>query len=175
MSEAAHTVRPMSMNGEYLRVTTTELAWALEDSAWAWNLSQAAQDIQEQGRPPLAEARHFTTHKTWHLLDFLLRRAAFPVDVIHGEEPAAIDDWGYGPPRLLTPDQVGVAADALYRTPYDQLLHGVDPAELIRAEIYPQIWDSPAELEWAWDVYASLTAFFRGAASASDAMLVWID
>ena len=47
VSEAARTVRPMSMNGEYLRVTTTELAWALEDSAWAWNLSQAAQDMQE--------------------------------------------------------------------------------------------------------------------------------
>lgn len=69
---------------------------------------QAAQDIQEQSRPPLAEARHFTTQ-------------------------------GYGPPRLLTPDQVTVAADALQRTTYDHLLHGVDPAELTRAEICPQI------------------------------------
>lgn len=135
MSEAARTVRPMSMNGEYLRVTPAELGWALGDSACAWSLSEAAQDVEEQSRPPLAEARHFTTHKTWHLLDFLMRRAAFPVD----------------------------------------LVHGVDPDELTRAEIYPQIWDSPAALEWARDVYASLTGFFRGAASAGDAMLVWID
>ncbi|MET7509262.1 YfbM family protein [Streptomyces albidoflavus] len=165
----------MSMNGEYLRVRPAELGWALGDSAWAWSLSEAAQELQEESRPSPAEARHFTTHKTWHLLAFLTRRAGFPVDLVHGEEPAFTDDWGYGPPRLLTPAQVALAADALHRTSYDQLIRGVDPAELTRAEIYPQIWDAPASLEWARDFYTALVAFFRAAASAGDAVLVWID
>jgi hypothetical protein len=45
-------------------------------------------------------------HQTWDLLGFLLRRSAFPVDIVHGEEPLAADDWGYGPPQYLTPDRV---------------------------------------------------------------------
>ncbi|MFJ2933081.1 DUF1877 family protein [Streptomyces sp. NPDC087219] len=46
---------------------------------------------------------------------------------------------------------------------------------LAKAEIYPQIWDSPASLEWADDLFTPLTAFFQDAASAGHAMLIWID
>ncbi|MDX2561286.1 DUF1877 family protein [Streptomyces sp. TX20-6-3] len=54
-------------------------------------------------------------------------------------------------------------------------VEGVDPSELTKAEIYPQIWDSPASLEWADDLFTPLTAFFQDAASAGHAMLIWID
>ncbi|MFD3993333.1 YfbM family protein [Streptomyces sp. NPDC058583] len=165
----------MSMNGEYLRVTPAELDRALRDPEWAWNLVEETQDAQVEGEPASAEARHFTTHQTWHLLGFLLQRSNFPVDVIHGEEPLATDHWGYGPPQYLTPERVQLAADTLHRTTYDQLIQGVAPSELTKAEIYPQIWDSPASLEWAGDLFAPLTAFFRDAASAGHAMLIWID
>ncbi len=166
----------MSMNGEYLRVTPAELDRALKDPEWAWDLAEETQDAQAEGDPARApaEARHFTTHQTWHLLSFLLQRSAFPVDVVHGEEPLASDDWGYGPPQYLTPERVQLAADTLHRTTYDQLIQGVDPSELAKAEVYPQIWDSPASLEWASDLFTPLTAFFCGAASAGHAMLIRI-
>ncbi|MEU9669703.1 YfbM family protein [Streptomyces bobili] len=164
----------MSMNGEYLRVTPAELDRALNDPEWAWDLAAAIQDTQVS-EPAPAEARHLTTHQTWHMLGFLLQRSAFPVDIVHGEETLAADDWGYEPPRYLTPDRVRLAADALQRTTYDQLIQGVDPSELTKAEIYPDIWDSPDSLEWAGDLFTPLTEFFRGAASAGDAMLLWID
>ncbi|MFF7334971.1 DUF1877 family protein [Streptomyces sp. NPDC008150] len=122
----------MSMNGEYLRVTPAEL----KDPEWAWGLVEEIEDAE--GEPAPAEARHFTTHQTWHLLGFLLQRSAFPVDIVHGEEPLATDDWGYGPPQYLTPEGVQLAADTLHRTTYDQLIQGVDPSELTKAEIYPQ-------------------------------------
>ncbi|MFB6820619.1 YfbM family protein [Streptomyces virginiae] len=165
----------MSMNGEYLRLTPTELDRALKDPEWAGDLAEELQDSQAEGEPAPVEARHFTTHRTWHLFGFLLQRSAFPVDIIHGEEPLANDDWGYGPPQYLTAERVQLAADALQRTTYDQLIGGVDPSELTEAEVYPQIWDSPASLEWAGDLFTPLTEFFRGAASAGHAMLIWID
>ncbi|MER6393188.1 YfbM family protein [Streptomyces sp. NPDC001523] len=165
----------MSMNGEYLRVTPAELDRALKDPEWAWNLAEEIQDAQPEVEPAPAEARHFTTHQTWHLLGFLLQRSAFPVDVVHGEEPLATDHWGYGPPQYLAPERVRLAADTLHGTTYDQLIQDVDPSELTKAEVYPQIWDSPASLEWASDLFTPLTEFFRGAASAGHAMLIWID
>lgn len=97
-----------------------------------------------------AEARHFTTHQTWNLLGFLLKRSAFPVDIVFGEEPVPeADAWGYEPPRYLTAERVRLAADRLDRMTYDELIRGVDHAELASAEVYPQIWDSPTSLEWA--------------------------
>lgn len=166
---------PMSMNGEYLRLTPSELDQALKDPAWALDLAEEIQDAQEGSRPAPADARHFTTHQTWDLLGFLLRRSAFPVEIVHGEESLTAHDWGYGPPRYLTPDRVRLAADTLRRTAYDQLIQGVAPEELAEAEIYPQIWDSPTSLDWARDLFTGLTEFFQGAAATGHAMLVWLD
>ncbi|MEU2432082.1 YfbM family protein [Streptomyces sp. NPDC007861] len=163
------------MNGEYLRVTPAELERALKDPEWAWDLAEELQDTEAEGEPAPAEARHFTTHQTWHLLGFLLQRSTFPVDIVHGEEPIATGDWGYGPPQYLTPERVRLATDTLHRTTYDQLIQGVDPSELTKAEVCPLIWDSPASLEWASDLFTPLTEFFQGAASAGHAMLIWID
>ncbi|MFC9607400.1 YfbM family protein [Streptomyces niveus] len=165
----------MSMNGEYLRVTPAELDRALKDPEWALDLAEEIQDAQKEHAPAQNEARHFTTHQTWDLLGFLLRRSAFPVDIVHGEEPLAADDWGYGQPQDLTPDRVRLAADILHQKTYDQLIQGVDPSELAKAGIYPQIWDSPASLEWARDLFNPLTEFFQGAASTGHAMLIWLD
>ncbi|MGD9486022.1 YfbM family protein [Streptomyces sp. TRM70308] len=163
------------MNGEYLRVTPAELNRALKDPEWVLDLVEEIWDAQEESEPAPDEARHFTTHKTWDLLGFLLRRSAFPVDIVYGEELFAADDWGYGPPRYLTSDRVRLAADTLLQTTYDQLVQGVDLSELDEAEIYPRIWDSPTSLEWARDLFTPLTEFFQGAASADHAMLIWLD
>ncbi|MEV4943849.1 YfbM family protein [Streptomyces zaomyceticus] len=165
----------MSMNGEFLRVTTEELARALEDPAWARDFAADVPEQEDEETKP-AEARHFTTHQTWHLLDFLLKRSAFPVDITYGEGSVlGADDWGYEPPRYLTDERVRLAAEKLGRMTYDELIRGVDHAELAAAEVYPQIWDSPSSLEWAGDVFPALTEFFQAAASADHAILIWLD
>jgi hypothetical protein len=166
----------MSMIGEYVRVTKTELDRAIRDPEWALDFVEEIEDAQDESEPSPAEARHFSTYKTWDLLRFLLGRADFPVNVILGEEPFAEDeDWGYGPPHYLPADRVRLAADALSRTTYDQLLHGVDPAELVNAKVYPLGWDGPESLEWARHWYVGLTQFFEAAARDGDAMLIWLD
>lgn len=165
----------MSMIGEYLRVTAAELDQAIHDPDWALDFVEEVQDAEEGTEPVPAEARHFSTYKTWDMLRFLLARAEFPVNVIHGEELFAEDeDWGYGPPRYLRPERVQLAAEALRVTTYAQLISGVDPAELTSAEVYPLGWSEPGSLEWGRPWYDDLTQFFEAAARADDAMLVWL-
>lgn len=166
----------MSMIGEYVRVTAAELDRAIQDPDWALSLVEEIQDAEEEPEPAPTEARHFSTYKTWDMLRFLLAHADFPVNVIHGEEPFAEDeDWGYGPPRYLRPERVRLAAQVLRTTTYDQLIDGVEPAELTRAEVYPMGWDEPGTLEWGRPWYGDLTQFFEAAAAADEAMLVWLD
>ena len=172
----------MSMIGEYLRITAAELDRAIQDPGWALDFAEEVQDTEEESEPVPTEARHFSTSKTWDMLGFLLTRADFPVDVIQGEEPFAEDeDWGYGPPRSLRSERVRLAARALLATTYDQLVSGVTPADLTKADVYPLAgayplgWDEPGALEWGRHWYDGLTQFFEAAAVADDAMLVWLD
>ncbi|MEW2468528.1 YfbM family protein [Streptomyces sp. NPDC046994] len=172
----------MSMIGEYLRVTAAELDRVIQDLDWALDFAQEVQDAEEEAELLPAEARHFSTSKAWDMLGFLLTRADFPVDVVHGEEPFAEDeDWGYGPPRYLRSERVRLAARLLRATTYDQLVDGVNPADLTKADVYPLAgayplgWDEPGALEWGRHWYDGLTQFFEAAAATDDAMLVWLD
>jgi hypothetical protein len=166
----------MSMIGEYLRVTAAELDRAIKDPDWALDFAEEVQDTEEESEPAPAEARHFSTYKTWDMLRFLLARAEFPVNVIQGEEPfAEEEDWGYGPPRYLRPERVRLTAHALRATSYDRLVSDVDPADLAKAEVYPLGWDEPGALEWGRHWYDGLTQFFETAAAADDAVIVWLD
>ncbi|POX63561.1 DUF1877 domain-containing protein [Streptomyces sp. Ru62] len=172
----------MSMIGEYLRVTAAELDRAIQDPDWALHFAEDVQDAEERSEPAPTEARHFSVSKTWDMLGFLLTRVDFPVDVIHGEEPFAEDeDWGYGPPRYLRTERVRLAARALRAITYDQLVSGVSPADLTKADVYPLAgayplgWDKPGALEWGRHRYDGLTQFFEAAAAAEDAMLLWLD
>jgi hypothetical protein len=165
----------MSMIGEYLRVTPTELDRALKDPEWALALAEQVQDEQDDAARAPEDAKHFSTYKTWHLLDFLLRRCGFPVDVVMGEIELGGDDWGYEPPRFLAADRVRIAAEELSRLSYGDLIKGVDAAELAAAQIYPQGWDSPDSLEWGRDYFGGLALFLQAAAVVGDAVIVWID
>ncbi|WP_253195392.1 YfbM family protein [Streptomyces sp. JHA26] len=166
----------MSMIGEYLRVTTAELDRAIRDPDWALGFAEEVQDAEEETEPAPDKALHFSTYKAWDVLRFLLARAEFPVNVIHGEESFAKDeDWGYGPPKYLRPERVRIAAEAFRTISYDHLVRGVDPAELTSAEVYPFGWGEPGALEWGRHWYDGLTQFFEAAAGANHAMVVWLD
>ncbi|WP_229893756.1 YfbM family protein [Streptomyces glebosus] len=166
----------MSMIGEYARVTPAELDRALSDPEWALKLVQGRMEAEAAGCPEPAAARCLDIDKAWAAVGFLLRRAAFPVDIVHGEQdiPDA-DDWGYGPPRYLTPAQVRTAAEALAEIPAERLTDGVGPADLAAAQIYPTIvWERGEPLDYVCEHYEQLRPFFRAAADEGDGMLLWI-
>jgi hypothetical protein len=165
----------MSMIGEYLRVTSAELARAINDPAWALEFAESIQVDADDALPP-ESTRYFSTYKTWDMLRFLLQRTGFPIDITFGEEPFTQDDWGYGPARYLGPDRVRLAPAALGNTSYDVLIRGVNHMELAAADVYPaHHWDEPSSLEWARGYYRSLARFFTAAARDGDGMLAWLD
>jgi Domain of unknown function (DUF1877) len=49
-----------------------------------------------------------------------------------------------------------------------------DPAELARADVYPQIWSDGQALAYLQSVYVDLVGFLRAAASDGDAVVVWL-
>ncbi|GAA2616519.1 DUF1877 family protein [Paractinoplanes durhamensis] len=176
------------MNGNWLRLTPAELAHAAEDLPWAQDHAWAA---YEAGSP-----RWLCTEKTWHALSYLLGRHGLGISIVFGEEsfreePEASeetddeeygdeeygdeDDWGYGPPRYLTPAQVAAAAAAIATLTEADLVRGVDPGELARANVYPEIWNDPRELAWAVHYLPEAREFFAAAAKDGDAILCWLD
>ncbi|MFE3017955.1 YfbM family protein [Streptomyces sp. NPDC059256] len=182
----------MSMIGEYVRVTAAQLDQAIKDPEWASDLIDelieadweggAAPEEDPSGTAPDAPTstlgvRSLDVDKAWDALDFLLRRRDFPVDIIHGEAPIpGADDWGYGPPRYLTPARVQVAADALRGLTADELVADVSPQELARADVYPRIiWERGESLDYVRGYFAVLVPFFQAAAQAGDGMLIWLD
>jgi hypothetical protein len=153
------------MYGEWLRLTTAQLERAKSDPDWLENLAGYLDDGSYDDDPD----------KSWQALEYLLSRRGFPVQIIYGEEEFESDaDWGYGPPRYLTPEQVRVAAAALDALSAEDLLTGVQQPDLAAANIYPAVWDRPGELEWAVSYFDEAKTFFEAAADAGDAVLCWI-
>ncbi|MEU5402769.1 YfbM family protein [Streptomyces sp. NPDC005963] len=181
----------MSMIGEYVRVTAAQLDQAIADPEWASGLIDELIEADWEGgadssgdpstTPPVAAdasgVRSLDVDKAWDALDFLLRRRDFPVDIIHGEAaiPGA-DDWGYGPPRYLTPARVREAADALQGLTADELVADVSAKELAGADVYPRIiWERGESLDYVREHFTALVPFFQAAARAGDGMLIWLD
>ncbi len=164
----------MSMIGRYLRLTRDEFERACQDPRWAAEHARALYDRDDAA----ATARVLETDKAWHALDFLLNRRGFPVDVVYGEADMPWpegEDWGYGPPRILTADRVRAAVDALDDHAPDILAEGVTPTDLAAANIYPTaIWERGEEADWVAAHWADLAKYLRAAAREGDAMLLWI-
>jgi hypothetical protein len=168
------------MYGEWLRVTPADLERAKGDLAWLQDRAEEISETEYDDGRDVARCRSFSTDKTWHALDYLLDRHGFPVSIVFGEEafvddpedPAA--DWGYGPPRYLTPERVQAAATALAPLTGEDLIAGVDQADLHRDGVYPSIWDRPDELPWAVCHVPDVKVYFEAAAKAGDAVVCWI-
>ena len=166
----------MSINGEYVRATADELAKAIGDPEWALEFVEGIQNTEEDAGLPPGSALYLTTHKAWQAIGFLLDRAGCPVDVVHGEQQFADEeDWGNGPPRYLTAEQVRTGAQALTATNFDRLTAGVTVGELTQARVYPEVWDEPDSLQWVRRWYEPLVVYFVAASDHGHGMLVWLD
>jgi hypothetical protein len=174
------------MNGNWLRVSPVELEHAKTDLGWAYEVAARERDGDS--------GRWSGIDKAWNGLDFLLDRLGFETPLVFGAESFVEfpdvepdseemfdflenleDDWGYGPPSYLTPAQVAAAASQLAELTEDDLIRGVDPAELSRAEIYPDTWDRPGQLKWVAHYLPDVRNFFAAAAEDGDAVICWLD
>jgi hypothetical protein len=161
----------MGMIGEYARLTPDELARAMTDPEWAHETVLEMNQTGSPADPP----RRLDVDKAWDAMRFLLARAAFPVEIVLGEEALpGSDDWGYTQPFYLTPDRVRAASAALAETPFSALTDGVRLSDLEDAAVYPSIWDEEDALEYVQHYYDYLRAFFAAAAAEGDAVVAWV-
>ncbi|MFF4342664.1 YfbM family protein [Kitasatospora sp. NPDC001540] len=164
----------MSIIGSYLRLAPVEIARALEVPGWAREF-KAEQAAQERRRGP-AELRFHDTGKAWAGLAHLYARHGLPTEVVHGGDALPGDeDWGYGPPALLTPERVADAARVLAAVPFAALVDGLDPADLAAAGVYPVgLWSrDPFAFEYLAAHHAGLLRHLTRTARYRHGSLVW--
>jgi hypothetical protein len=144
-----------------------------------------------------AELREVDVDKAWHAIHWLLtgspdetapasrRRGLFRRSsggpetgaerhAVLGGTPIGADD-GYGPARLLTPDQVAAVAAALEPLTPEALGHRVDLVAMEAADLYPGIWDEENVYEeYLGPSYEVLRNLYLEAAAEGAAVLLAI-
>jgi hypothetical protein len=89
--------------------------------------------------------------KAWHGLHYLLTGTAWEGDpplnfLVTGGHEVGDEEVGIGPARTFTPGETREIAAALAAVSDQELRARFAPAEMMRLEIYPEIWDrDPAE------------------------------
>ncbi|KDN86543.1 YfbM family protein [Kitasatospora cheerisanensis] len=162
----------MSILGSYLRLSPAEIDRALQQPGWAARFGADRAEQDERCAP--AERRCHRTGTAWPGLAHLLARHDLPADLVHGERPLPDDeDGGYGPPRLLTPEQVAAVASRLADLPFDALAADRTPADLAAAGLGPaSLWTDPHAFEHLAAEYAALRAFLDRTARYRHGLLV---
>jgi hypothetical protein len=85
--------------------------------------------------------------KAWHGIHYLLTGSADesarpPLNfLIAGGTDVGDQDVGYGPARVYTAAETREIAAALAAVRDDELRRRFDPDAMMRAEIYPEVWD----------------------------------
>jgi hypothetical protein len=117
--------------------------------------------------------------KAWHGIHYLLTGSAVPDEslaskVIWGGADIG-PNLGYGPARLLKPDEVKAIAQLLAATTPDNLRKRYKPKEMTNA-VYPDVWEREGEdaLKWVVDNYIKLVAFYKRAAERGQAVILAI-
>ena len=89
--------------------------------------------------------------KAWHGIHYLLTGTADETDeplgfLVDGGTDIGDEDVGYGPARAFTSSETRRIASALNAVTDDELRARFAPDAMMRAEIYPEIWDrDPAD------------------------------
>jgi Domain of unknown function (DUF1877) len=167
----------MGMIANFRRLPEADLLCLREDPDLMSDYLGEGQAAGEFG--PFAD---MDVDKAWHAIHFLLTGSAWegesPLNFIAAGGTEVGDDLGYGPARCLDSGEVESLAAALRDIPTDVLLKRFDPQALSAADIYPDIWDRPAEEDdtqgYVAEYYEMLRAFILDAASEHQALLVSI-
>lgn len=154
----------MSMIGELRQVPAT-LIPALHDPAARKTALEAVMD-----------SAGMSVDKAWDGLTALLELQCTngPLEgvAVHGV------DTGYGPPQLLTPEEVRQCARELSELGEDALREAYDPAGMTADGRYPDIWDREDEreqnLDWLLAVFREVRAFYQDAAQRGNGVLFFL-
>ena len=130
----------------------------------------------EPGEGDLGQAGDF--EKSWHGLHYLLTGTAWEGDpplnfLMGGGRELELED---GEPPLHTHSSADTRriADALTRLTDEEARRRVNPAEMSRLEIYPEIWDDAGAVEYLIEEVRRLRDTVSGVAGRGHGLLVSI-
>jgi len=121
--------------------------------------------------------------KSWHAIHFLLTGTAWDGTdpdgfLLQGGEQVGDEDVSYGPPRILRPHEVQRVHAFLKTIDSAELRRRYDPKAMVRAEIYPDIWDREDDMEenfeYVSQYFEDLRRFFAGAAQKEHGVAIFI-
>lgn len=118
--------------------------------------------------------------KEWHGVHYLLTgdpwspRGVLGQAILGGGEFGP--DIGYGPARYISPRQVSEIAVALKNLPIEKFKSRYDPKAMMKAEIYPTIWEREGQegLSWLVAGLEKLTEFYSQAAAQGKGVVLAI-
>lgn len=118
--------------------------------------------------------------KAWHGVHHALTGSAWEPGgelggvVLGGTEFG--EDFGYGPSRWLSTQEVSRLAAALEAMSPEAFAARIDLAAMARDDVYPAVWDRAEEAddlrEWLLDGFGMLRAGFSAARDAGDGFVV---
>jgi hypothetical protein len=159
-----HTRYSMSMIGE-LRHVPAGLLPALEDRA-----------TRKQTAEAVMESEGLSLDKAWNGLGYLLGGLCEEDPL--GGKPVRGVDTGYGPPGLLSPDEVQTCARELAAIDEEALRSAYNPKGMMAEDVYPTVWDREDErdsnLAWLLETFRNVREFYQEAARQGNAVMYFL-
>lgn len=165
----------MSMIGNLLRVTESELETYLKDSTLLRD--RIYREDPDSGN--LADI-----DKAWDGIIFLLTgRNLFdaydhPLSKIlsSGQIIDAEQDLGYGPAHYLTPEQVSELNNQISDITADSLRQKFDPEKMTESDVYPSIWEEGDDaFDYLVDGFSAVQRVYAAAAKNGEAVITFLN
>lgn len=163
----------MSMIGNLLRVTKSELEDYLEDSSL----------LEGKIYDEAAHENLFDIDKSWDGIIFLLTgeslanaqhnlvRVLFSGQIIDEEQ-----DLGYGPAHYLTAEQVVELNNEISVITIADLKEKFNPQKMIELEVYPTIWDEGDDaFDYVVDGFLTVQNVFANATKNGEAIITFLN
>ena len=162
----------MSMIGNFLAVRTEKLDELVRDpAATAAFLDAAVEDQDELG------ADFLDVDKSWQGIHFLLTGSAWegepPLKWVVFAPTEIGEDVGYGPARMLSPEQVVAVSKALAPITGDKLKKKCDWKLMNDSAIYPQGWRAGDE-DYIAENFMNLKKLYESAARRRMGVVQWL-
>ncbi|WP_067977414.1 DUF1877 family protein [Nocardia caishijiensis] len=144
----------------FMRVSATELEAAMRH-----------RDIMEEFlaayEPPAGDPSGYLD-KAWGGLNYLLEAARTGVDLFFTAVPLPVGEY-----NGWTAEQVSHTAELLTNTPFATLADHYDPAAMVAARVYPNMWGLPSNdgLGYLREYHRNLVAVFQHAAHHESALI----
>lgn len=131
----------------------------------------------DESEPP----NYYDIDKAWHCIDFMLchnltkEQSALKLAIMGGE--AVGEDVGYGPARILSPQQVLDIANALAKIDAATFKSRYDPPSMEDANIYLAdmcVRDGDEALDYLLHYFLGLCEFYQNAAQRGDGVIAWL-